>query len=89
MQVISDTQARKSLKAVIDQVIANDEPALIRRREGGAVVLLPEQTYNSMQETVHLFSTTANAQRLLRSMDQLNAGRAKVGYIASLTKSTN
>jgi antitoxin YefM len=75
MQVISYTQARKSLEAVINQVIEHQEAALIRRREGGNVVLLPEQTYNNMQETLHLFSTTANAQRLLMSVDQLNAGK--------------
>ncbi len=78
MRVVSYTQARKSLEAVISQVIENQEPALIRRREGGNVVLLPEQTYNSMQETLHLFSTTANAQRLLRSVDQLNAAKPKL-----------
>jgi antitoxin YefM len=81
MQVISYTQARNSLNAVIDQVIATHEPALIRRREGGNVVLLPEQTYNSMQETLHLLSTSANAQRLLRSVDQLNAGKTKTRNI--------
>ncbi len=77
MRVVSYTQARKSLEAVISQVIENQEPALIRRREGSNVVLLPAQTYNSMQETLHLFSTTVNAQRLLRSVDQLNAGKTK------------
>ena len=89
MQVVSYTQARKSLEAVINQVIENQEPALIRRREGGNVVLLPEQTYNSMQETLHLFSTTANAQRLLKSVDQLNAGKKKDGCAASFTNATN
>ncbi len=74
MQVISYTQARKSLEAVIDQVIEHKESALIRRREGGNVVLLPEQTYNSMQETLHLFSTSANSQRLLWSVAQLKGG---------------
>ena len=74
MQVISYTQARKSLQAVITQVLEDQEPAIIRRREGGNVVLLPEQTYNNMQETLHLLLTSSNAQRLLRSVDQLNAG---------------
>ncbi len=77
MQVISYTQARKSLEAVLEQVIENQEPALIRRRKGGNVVLLPEQTYNNMQETLHLFSTTANAQRLLRSADELTQAKLK------------
>ncbi len=81
MQVISDTQARKSLEAVIDQVVANQEPTLIKRRKGWNVVLLPEQTYNSMRETLHLLSTTANAQRLLRSVEQLNADTANTRKI--------
>jgi antitoxin YefM len=89
MQVISYTQACKSLEAVIDQVIEHQEPELIRRREGGNVVLLPEQTYSSMQETLHLFSTTANAQRLLESVDELNAGKTKDGCAASFTNATN
>ena len=71
MQVISYTQARKSLEAVIDQVIEDQEPALIGRREGGNVVLLPEQTYNSIQETLYLLSTPANARNLIRSVAQL------------------
>ncbi len=75
MRVVSYTQARKSIEAVIDQVIEHQEAALIRRHEGGNIVLLPEQTYNSMQETLHLFSTTANAQRLLRSVDQLKQAK--------------
>jgi antitoxin YefM len=86
MQDISYTQARNSLNAVIDQVVATHEPALIRRREGGNIVLLPEQTFNSMQETLHLLSTTVNAQRLLRSVDQLNAGKEQDSYTASFTK---
>lgn len=77
MRVISYNQARKSLEVVIGQVIDNQEPALIRRREGGNVVLLPEQTYNSMQETLYLLSTPANALTLMRSINQLKAGKAK------------
>lgn len=89
MQVKSYAQARKSLEAVIGQVIKDQEPALIRRRGGGNVVLLPEQTYNSMQETLHLLSTPANVQRLLRSVDQLNAVNTKDRFPASFTKSAN
>ena len=77
MRVISYNQARKSLEVVIGQVIDDQEPALIRRREGGNVVLLPEQTYNSMQETLYLLSTPANALTLMRSINQLKAGKAK------------
>jgi antitoxin YefM len=77
MRVISNTQARKSLEVVIGQVIDDQEPALIRRREGGNVVLLSEETYNSMQETLYLLSTPANARTLMRSVAQLKAGESK------------
>jgi antitoxin YefM len=77
MRVISYTQARKSLEVVIGQVIDDQEPAMIRRREGGNVVLLSAQTYNSMQETLYLLSTPANARILMRSINQLKAGKAK------------
>jgi len=40
MQVISYTDARNSLKAVIDKVIDDQAPTLILRREGGNAVLM-------------------------------------------------
>ena len=58
MQVISYTDARNSLKAVIDKVIDDQAPTLIHRREGGNAVLMSEEAYASMQETFYLMSNT-------------------------------
>ena len=77
MQVISYTDARNSLKAVIDKVIDDQAPTLIHRREGGNAVLLSEEAYASMQETLYLLSSPANARALMRSVAQLKAGKAK------------
>ncbi len=77
MQVISYTDARNSLKAVIDQVIDDQAPTLIHRREGGNAVILSEQAYSSIQETLYLLSSPANARALMRSVDQAKAGKAK------------
>jgi antitoxin YefM len=77
MQVISYTDARNSLKAVIDKVIDDQAPMLIHRREGGNAVLLSEEAYASMQETFYLMSNPANARALLRSIEQAKAGKAK------------
>ena len=77
MQVISYTDARNSLKAVIDQVIDDQAPTLIHRREGGNAVILSEQAYSSIQETLYLLSSPANARALMRSIDQAKAGKAK------------
>ena len=77
MQVISYTEARNSLKAVIDQVIDDQAPTLIHRREGGNAVILSEKAYSSIQETLYLLSSPANARALMRSIDQVKAGKAK------------
>jgi antitoxin YefM len=47
MHVISYTDARNSLKAVIDQVIDDQAPTLIHRREGGNAVILSEEAFSS------------------------------------------
>ena len=77
MQVISYTDARNSLKAVIDKVIDDQAPTLIHRREGGNAVLLSEEAYSSIQETLYLLSSPANAHSLMRSIEQLKSGKAK------------
>ncbi|PUE13430.1 type II toxin-antitoxin system prevent-host-death family antitoxin [Limnohabitans sp. WS1] len=77
MHVISYTDARNSLKAVIDQVIDDQAPTLIHRREGGNAVILSEEAFSSIQETLYLLSSPANARALLNSVAQLKAGKAK------------
>ena len=77
MHVISYTDARNTLKAVIDQVIDDQAPTLIHRREGGNAVLMSEQAYSSMQETLYLLSNPANARALMRSVAQAKEGKAK------------
>jgi antitoxin YefM len=77
MHVISYTDARNTLKAVIDQVNDDQAPTLIHRRDGGNAVLMSEQAYSSMQETLYLLSNPANARALMRSVAQAKAGKAK------------
>ena len=77
MQVISYTDARNSLKSVMDKVIEDQAPTLIHRREGGNAVILSEAAYSSMQETLYLLSSPANARHLMKSVAQAKAGKAK------------
>jgi antitoxin YefM len=76
LQVIRFTDARNSLKAVIDKVIDDQTHTLIYRREGGNVVV-SEEAYSSIQETLYLLSSPANARSLMRSFEQLKSGKAK------------
>jgi antitoxin YefM len=48
--MISYTDARNSLKAVIDKVIDDQAPTLIHRREGGNAVILSEEAYQASKK---------------------------------------
>ncbi|MFV3305062.1 type II toxin-antitoxin system Phd/YefM family antitoxin [Pseudomonas sp. NY15181] len=78
MQVLTFTQARADLKQTMDDVCRDHEPAVITRQRGEPVVMISLEDYNGMQETLYLLSSTANAQRLRESVDEVRAGKAQV-----------
>ncbi|MDU4250196.1 MULTISPECIES: type II toxin-antitoxin system Phd/YefM family antitoxin [Pseudomonas] len=78
MQVLTFTQARADLKQTMDDVCRDHEPAVITRQRGEPVVMISLEDYNGMQETLYLLSSTANAQRLRESIDEVRAGKAQV-----------
>ncbi|MGF1702084.1 type II toxin-antitoxin system Phd/YefM family antitoxin [Photobacterium makurazakiensis] len=77
MKTYTYTEARSSLKTVFDTVVDDCDQALIHRRDGENVVVMSESEFNSWQETMHLLSSPANAQRLRESMRQLRAGQGQ------------
>jgi antitoxin YefM len=74
MNAISYTFARENLKSVIDRVIADHNPVIIVRQRGEAAVLVSQEDWSSMQETLYLLSSPNNARRLMDGIDRLNAG---------------
>ena len=76
MQVTSYSEARSNLKAMIDRVVGDRDALLIHRRSGGNAVLVSEDAFNAMQETLYLLSSPANAQALGRSIEQFKQGQA-------------
>jgi antitoxin YefM len=77
MRVISFSDARNSLKKVIDQVVDDADVAVISRRDAPDAVLMSLDTFNSWMETVYLLKTPANAARLEKSIQQLRKGKTK------------
>ena len=78
MRVVNFSEARNSLKQVIDQVVSDADVAVIARRDAPDAVVMSLDTYNSMMETVHLLKVPANAAHLARSIDQFRKGKMKV-----------
>jgi len=68
--VISVNEAKKNLEKVIEQVMADAEPAVLRTETGDEVVLLSRDEFNSWKETIYLLSNPANAAHLRKSIDE-------------------
>ncbi|WP_419737617.1 type II toxin-antitoxin system Phd/YefM family antitoxin [Ruegeria sp.] len=74
MDVMTYTDARKEFKGVMDRVINDAEEIVVTRKKRESVVMVSLDTWNSIQETMHLLSTPNNASRLRASIAQLDAG---------------
>lgn len=68
MHVLTVKQAKEELKQVMDDVCRDHEPTIIVRKRGKPVVMLSLIDYNGFQETMYLLGSTANTQRLKRSV---------------------
>ncbi len=69
MSVISFTEAREKLAAVMDQACDDRTPVIITRQKKPSMVLLSLDEYEAMNETLHLLRSPRNAERLLQSIE--------------------
>jgi antitoxin YefM len=77
MRVINFSDARNSLRAVIDQVVEDADVTVISRRDAPDAVVMSFDYYSSLMETVHLLSSPANAAHLAKSIAQARSGQAQ------------
>ena len=75
MRIVSFTEARNSLKAVLDGVVNDADTTVITRRDAEDAVVMSLDYYNSLMETVHLLRSPANAEHLSRSIAQYKTGK--------------
>lgn len=77
MDVINYSAARAGLKELMDRVTKGREEIVISRSKGEAVVMVSLDDWNAQQETNYLLSSPTNAERLRRSIKELDAGGGK------------
>ena len=76
MRAKSISDFRKNIAADIDAAVEDHVPLIITRPGGKeAAVVMSLEDFNSWQETAYLLSSPANAERLRRSIAQLDAGK--------------
>ena len=74
MDVVTYSNTRATLKAVMDRVVEDRTPIVVTRRRGESVVMVSLADWNAMEETLHLLSSPKNAERLREAMAELDAG---------------
>src|ERR1017187_307497 len=76
MTAVSISNARENLFPLVRQV--NDDHVVIEivARNGGNAILMSAEDYESLQETLYLFSTRANAVHILRGLAEARGGAA-------------
>lgn len=77
MDVLTYSETRAQLKKVMDRVVADRHPVVVTRQKGEAVVVVSLADWNAIEETLHVLSTPANAQRLRAAIAELDEGRGQ------------
>jgi antitoxin YefM len=77
MRLINYSEARNSLKAVLDATVDDADVTVITRRDGPDAVVMSFDQYNSIMATLHLLSSPDNAAHLAKSIREYRQGKAK------------
>ncbi len=83
MRLINYSEARNSLKAVLDATIDDADVTVITRRDGPDAVVMSFDQYSSIMETLHLLSSPDNAAHLAKSIREYRQGKAKPRNLSS------
>ena len=74
MSHVTYTELRSNLATYMDEVCNSRVPLLVTRQNARSVVMIAEDEYQAMMETLHLLRSPPNAARLLRSIEEADAG---------------
>jgi antitoxin YefM len=66
---ISYTEARNDLSDILNHVCSMHEPVTIERRKGGNTVIISEEDWNSLKETLYLMSSPKDFKALTEPID--------------------
>jgi antitoxin YefM len=86
MARVAYSEVRDNLAAYMDEVCNGRAPLVITRRNARSVVLMSEEDYDGLMETVHLLNSPANAGRLLRSIADADQDKLTERAMAAVAK---
>jgi antitoxin YefM len=78
MKTATITDFRQNMKEHLDEIQEDQDILVLTGPKKKDFVILTLETFNAMEETAHLLSTSANTKRLMESIAQDKAGKATV-----------
>jgi antitoxin YefM len=72
---VSYTELRANLAKYMEEVCDSRDALHVTRQNARTVVMMSEEEYEGILETLHLLRSPENAARLLRSIESADAGR--------------
>jgi antitoxin YefM len=80
------TKLRDELASFLDRVTDDNEVVVVKRRGAKDVALIPADELSGLLETAHLLRSPRNAERLLRTLRQIEREEGKPQTIDELRK---
>jgi len=77
MNAITYTYVRNNLAKTLEKVCDDHDPVIVTRQNQNSVVIMSLEDYESLTETAYLLRSPKNAQRLIRSIADLDSGKGK------------
>ena len=78
MKTATITDFRQKMKEHLDEIQEDQDILILTGPKKKEFVILTLDTFNAMEETAHLLSTSANTKRLMQSIAQDKAGKTTV-----------
>ncbi|MCB1499582.1 MAG: type II toxin-antitoxin system prevent-host-death family antitoxin [Bauldia sp.] len=78
MRHVSFTELRASMASHFDRVEADRDELVVTRQNHEPMVVMPLAEFEGLRETLHLLSTPANAEHILSSIAEADAGKVVV-----------
>jgi antitoxin YefM len=78
MKTATITDFRQNMKEHLDEIQEDQDILVLTGPKKKDFVILTLETFNAMEETAHLLSTSSNTKRLMESIAQDKAGKVTV-----------
>lgn len=78
MRAVMSSEFRANMATMLEKVTNDHMPLTVVRQGGKNVVVVSEEDWAGMEETLYLLGSRANAKALHDSIAELNSGKGEV-----------